>query len=181
VKAIENIQLRLGQISLKKRKKKLHRKIKAFGFEKASKIGVLYDATNRSDADLVKKFIQYLKEERKEVFSLGYINAKDASEIVKPYLSFAFFDKSQLSKTFIPKSETVNEFMKTPYSILIDLTIDESFPIEYIATLSQAKFKVGANGNHRNETCDMVIDIDNDKRLEYLIIQMKHYLQMIHN
>lgn len=181
MKAIKNIQLKLGQIFLNRRKKKMHRKVKAFGMDKASKIGVIYNATNRSDADLVKKFVQYLKEERKEVSSLGYIDAKDASEMVKPYLNFSFFDNSQLSKTLIPNGKIVDDFLKTPYSILIDLTTSNSFPISYISTLSQARFKVGANGDYRDDTCDMVINIDNDKRLEYLIIQLKHYLKMIQN
>ena len=181
MKAFKNIQLKLGHISLKNKKKKLNRKVKAFGIEKASKIGVLYDATNRAEADVVKKFVQYLKEERKEVESLGYINAKDSSELVKPYLSFSFFDNNDLSKTLCPKSESVTKFLNTPYSILIDLTLKDTFPLAYISELSTAKFKVGANGNYRDDACDMVIDIDSDKRLEYLIIQLKHYLQLIHN
>lgn len=181
MKAIKNIQLSLGRISLKKKKKALKRKSKAFGIDSASKIGVLYNATNRKEAEVVKKFVQYLKEERKEVSSLGYIDAKDASEKVESYLNFDFFDNNQLSKSLIPKGKIIDDFMNTPYSILVDLTMGESFPLEYISSLSHSRFKVGAKGNYRDNSCDMVIDINNDKRLEYLIIQLKHYLKMIHN
>lgn len=181
MKVINNIQLGLGRIVLKKKKKRLNRKIKSFGIEKASSIAVLYDATNRNDAELVKKFIQYLKEERKEVSSLGYINTKDSSEIVKPYLNFSFFDNTNLNKSLIPSSEAIEKFISTSYSILIDLTLSDTFPLEYISSLSPSKFKVGAKGNYRDEVCDMTIDIEQDKRMEYLIIQVKHYLKMMNN
>ena len=176
-----NIQLKLGRLTLKRKLKQRKRTVKSFSLEKASSIGVLYDATNRNNYEAVKKFIQYLKEERKDVLSLGFINLKDSSEIVRPHLNFNFFDKKNLSKSLIPKSNEVSNFIQQPYSILIDLSIEESFPLEYICSLSNAKFKVGAKGSYRDKACDMLIDVDSDPRIEYLIIQIKHYLKMIQN
>jgi Family of unknown function (DUF6913) len=179
VKAIKNIQLTLGRLTLKKKKKRLNRKVKSFSIKNATTIGVLYDATNRSTSDTVKKFIQYLKEERKDVLSLGYINSKDSSEIVKPHLNYIYFDNNNLSKTLIPNGTEIQNFIQKPYSILIDLNIDDSFPLEYISSLSHAKFKVGAAGHYRNDSCDLILNIEENKSVEFLIIQMKHYLRMI--
>ena len=81
----------------------------------------------------------------------------------------------------MPKGEEVNRFIQKPFSILIDLNFDNCFPIEYISTLSNAKFKVGANGLYRDSICDMVISLEENKKLKYLIIQLKHYLKMIKN
>jgi len=181
VSAIKNIQEKLGRLNLKKESKRLNRNVKAFSIEKASTIGVIYNATNRQEADLVKKFIQYLREERKDVLSIGYIDSKDSSDMVKPHLNYVYFDKRDLSKTFIPKGNEVQNFINKPYSILIDLNIDECFPIEYISTLSHAKFKVGATGSYRDDAFDLVIDIEENKKMEFLIIQLKHYLKMIKN
>ena len=102
--AIKNIQEKLGRLTLRKEQKRLNRNVKAFNIESASTIAVLYNATNRNDAEIVKKFVQYLKEERKEVLSLGYIDSKDASDIVRPHLNYIYFDKQSLSKSLIPKS-----------------------------------------------------------------------------
>lgn len=181
MKAIKNIQLKLGELSLKKRKRKLSRSVKSFSLEKASSIGVLYNATNRNDAETVKKFVQYLKEERKEVLSLGYIDSKDSSEMVSTHLNYVFFDNQQLSKTMVPFGNDIEKFIQEPYSILIDLNIESSFPIEYICSLSKAKFRVGGSGNYRDEVCDLIINIEENKSLEFLIIQVKHYLKMIKN
>jgi hypothetical protein len=181
VSAIKNIQEKLGRFSLKKERKRLKRNVKAFSIEKASTIGVLYNATNRNESEIVKKFVQYLREERKEVLSIGYIDSKDSSDIIKPHLNYVYFDKRNLSKALVPKGNDVTNFINKPYSILIDLNKDDCFPIEYISSLSNAKFKVGANGSYRDKVCDLVIDTSENQQLEYLIIQVKHYLKMIKN
>lgn len=176
---VKNIQLSLGKLKLKKEKKKLNRNIKAFSLSNASTIGVLYNATNRNDYEVVKKFIHYLKEERKDVLALGYINSKNSEDIVKPHLNYQFFDNNNLSKIKVPTGNDVVNFMNKSFSILIDLNTEDCFPLEYISTLSRAKFKVGAIGQYRNEECDLTIDISQNKSLDYLIIQIKHYLKMI--
>ena len=179
--SIKNIQEKLGRYNLKKKSKQLKRNIKAFNIEKASSIGVVYNATNRNDAETVKKFVQYLLEERKDISSIGFIDSKDSSNLVKPHLNYVYFDKRDLSKTLTPRGKDIENFITKPYSILIDLSIDNCFPIQYISSLSNAKFKVGAEGSYRNKAFDMLINIDDNNQVEYLIIQIKHYLKMIHN
>ena len=156
---LKDIQEKLGRFKLKNEKKRLHRKVKAFSLDKASTVGVLYNATNRSDAETVKKFIHYLKEERKDVLSLGFVDTKDASELINPILNYTFFDQNDLSKNLVPKGNDVNAFLNKPFSILIDLTTSGGcFPLEYVSSLSIAKFKVGANGSYRSDVCDLLID-----------------------
>jgi hypothetical protein len=179
--AIKNIKEKLGRFSLKQQQKKLTRNVKAYSLETASSIGIIYNATNRNDAETIKKFIQYLKEERKDVLSLGFIDSKDSSDIVKPHLNYIYFDKRNVSNRLIPKGSDVDNFINNSFSILIDLNLNQNFPIEYISTLSIAKFKVGAKGNYRDDVCDLTIDVNQNKSLEYFIIQLKHYLKMIKN
>jgi hypothetical protein len=182
VSFLKDIKERLGRFKLKKEKKRLQRKIKASSLEKADTVGILYNATNRNDAETVKKFIHYLKEERKDVISLGFIDIKEASELTSPILNYMFFDQNDLSKNLVPIGNDVSNFINKPFSILIDLNSNEScFPLEYISSLSTAKFKVGANGSYRGEVCDLVIDINKNPKLDFLIIQVKHYLKMINN
>jgi len=181
VSFITDIQEKLGRFKLKKQQKRIKRNVKAFSLEKASTIGVLYNATNRNEAETVKKFIQYLKEERKDVLSIGFIDSKDSSNIVTPILNYTFFDQSNLSKNLVPKGSDVENFMNKSFSILIDLNMDNCFPLEYISSLSNAKFKVGTKGIYRDNICDLIIDIEDKLTIDFLIIQIKHYLKMIHN
>ncbi len=179
--AFKNIQEKVGRFWLNKEARRLKRNVKAFSIEKASTIGVIYNATNRDDAETVKKFVQYLKEERKDVLSLGFIDSKDSSDVVKPHLNYTYFDKGNLSRSFIPKGDEVQSFINKPFSILIDLNTEACFPIEYISSLSIAKFKVGTKGFYRDDVCDLIIDIEENRELKFFIIQIKHYLKMIKN
>jgi hypothetical protein len=179
--AVKNIQEKVGRFWLRKNVKQLKRKVKAFSLEKASTVGVIYNATNRDDAETVKKFIQYLKEERKEVLSLGFIDSKDSTALVQSHLNYTYFDQRDLSKSFVPHGNAVENFINKPFSILIDLNNGPCFPIEYISTLSLAKFKVGKKGFYHDLVCDLVIDIEENKKLSFFIIQLKHYLKMIKN
>lgn len=181
MKVLIKMQEKVGRFLMNKELKRLKRSVKAFSLEKASTVGVIYNATNRDEAEVVKKFIQYLKEERKDVVSLGYIDSKDSSDLVKPHLNYSFFDKRDLSKVLVPNGSDVESFIAKPFSILIDLNTDECFPIEYISSLSKAKFKVGAKGLYHDAICDLILDIEQNKTLNFLIIQVKHYLKMIKN
>jgi hypothetical protein len=62
---------------------------------------------------------------------------------------------------------------------LIDLNINNDFPLEYISTLSVATFKVGATGSYRDEEFDLTINIGENQSTKYLVTQIKHYLSMI--
>lgn len=178
---IKKVRYKIGRYFLTREKARLKRKVKAFSIEKASSIAIVYDATNRNDYETVKKFVQWLKEERKEVLSLGFINSKESSEIVRPHLNYIYFDQNNLSKWMIPQGNDVKKFINTSFSILIDLNVKPCFPIEYIGALSHAKFKVGAKGVYHDTFCDLTIAIDANKNVSFLIQQVKHYLNMIRN
>ncbi len=52
------------------------RKRQVVSFVQAKKIGMLYDATNEQDYELVKQYIKVIRAEHKEVFALGYVDKK---------------------------------------------------------------------------------------------------------
>lgn len=175
-----SLKEKIGRFKLKRALKKIHRTPYVFNLETAKTIAVLYDATNRNDYETVKKFVHFLKEERKNVIALGYIDAKNDSEIVKPHLNYQFFSKRNLNKLGIPFGNEVDQIINYTFDLLIDLNMsDDCFPIEYISTLSLAKFKVGASGSYRDNAMDLTINIEKNKTLDYLIIQIKHYLKII--
>ncbi|MFM7767326.1 MAG: DUF6913 domain-containing protein, partial [Bacteroidota bacterium] len=50
---------------------------KSLSFEHAKSIGILYDATNDSDYELVKAYARNLMSYSKDVVALGYYNDKE--------------------------------------------------------------------------------------------------------
>lgn len=176
---LSSFRLKIAKFLLKKKLKSTQRKVRAIGLDKATEIGILYNATNRMEYESVKKLVNFLIEERKKVSTLGYINSKKGAEMMTPHLHFHYFDNNHLSNFFIPKNNEIDTFINSPFQILIDLTLTDNFPLQFISTLSKARFKVGATGNYRDEICDLTIALKDNKSIDQLILQLKHYLKMI--
>lgn len=176
---IKKIQLKVGRFNLAKEKKKLHRKTIACNLDSATTVGILYNATQREDSEVVKNLVIDLKQRKKDVLALGYVNLKEMGDIFKPHISYAYFDNRKLNKSFIPRSSDVKNFIEKPFSLLIDLNLNNDFPLEYIASLSKATFKVGATGAYRDEDFDLTINVGENNNTKYLIAQINHYLGLI--
>ena len=78
-----------------------------------------------------------------------------------------------------PEGTEVINFIDQEFDILIDLTIEYSYPLNYICTLSRSRFKVGMKEEGETKDYDMLIDISKKKTIEFIIIQVKHYIKLI--
>lgn len=175
---IDTLKTKAADLLLKKRLSKSTRKVYAKGFKEAKKVAILYHYEPEIEK-IVRGFAHFLKEERMQVDTLGYLSNKDYYDKVKPELTYNYFNKKQLNWLHIPIEKQCVELMNNEYDILFDLTIRSYFPLRYITSLSQAHFKVGAAMAYRNDVCDLTIDIAKQKELNYLINQLKHYLKLI--
>jgi hypothetical protein len=143
-------------------------------------VGVIYDATNRETYETVKKFIHYLKEERKLVKTLGFIDTKDEAQLITPKLEYDFFSQLDMNWLYTPKKLEVDNFIEEPFDILIDLNTSNCFPLKYICALSNAKFKVGKFGVD-DRLYDFMVNVERNVTFKQFIVQLRHYLKMINN
>ena len=169
----------IGNYFLKKELKKIVRKREVFNFDDAHTIGIIYDATDLDDRNMVHNFVKYLREKQKKVDSLGFINSKKHDKNLKTQLEFHYFTKKDLTWLLKPKCVDVENFLYKNHDILIDLCIEKCFPIRYICGLSKAKFKVGRTGENSAVIYDLMLNIEKKKTLENYITQVKHYLSII--
>jgi hypothetical protein len=176
---VGNIKKSTARFLLRKKLIQLKREVISSSFNEIKEIGVLYDASEKSNYDLVRLFIHNLKGEGKRVVSIGFINSKKEAEFVKPQLDFYYFNKKEINWLGIPSHSDAKRFIHTNFDLLIDLNIDEYFPLEYICTLSRSKFKVGKMGGYHSAVCDMQVDISKNHTSNFLITQLKHYLKLI--
>ena len=178
----DGIKQVIGKYYLNQKLKKLPKRRRGYiGLNQAKSVGVLYDATSRSDYDKVKDLIHYFKEAQKNVIGLGFINSTDPNIMLAPKLQFRYFNPVDLNWFRKPSGIEVDNFIEQEFDILIDLSLKYSFPLNYICRLSGAKFKVGMAQKDSMNNYDMLIDISKKKTTEYFIIQIKHYLKLIRN
>ena len=71
--------------------------------------------------------------------------------------------------------------MAEEYEIIIDLTLEDRLPIQYILAKSRARFKVGRWSESNKKILDMMIDMAGSRSLPQLIQQVHHYLLMVNS
>jgi ABC-type uncharacterized transport system substrate-binding protein len=140
----------------------------------AKRIGIIFNATKKNDIITVTQFADKLRNEGKEVYTLGYQDRKLKEEAVA-----RLFDRNSIDWFGIPNDTKVDSFQKLNLDILICAFEEECLPLEYIVATSKARFRVGAFSKAKTNYYELMINIKKDQQLLYLLKQIKHFLKVI--
>lgn len=165
---MNKLKLNIGKYILKVKTKELDRKKTVIGLSYAKSVGIIFNATSNKSFDLVKDLVKILTEKGIKCNTIGYINSKKIGEHYLYRKGFAFITNKQLNWYYKPTDEQADEFINTEFDILINLSISDDFPVQYLTALSKAKFKVGKPGVF-TPYLDMMIDVkevDKNKQKE---------------
>ncbi len=175
------IKLSLANRALKQELKSAGhtRKPNQFNFEKIKTVGIIFDATNTEDYEIVKRYVVYLREHLKKVKVIGFFSKKEIPTLTYSKLEYDFFSTKELNWMGTPNSVIIRNFINEEYDLLIDLNIHNHFPLKYIAALSKASFKVGKFNENDIEIHDMMIAADGTKTVKYFLRQIDTYITML--
>jgi len=151
----------------------------AISIDRATNIGIIYDSTSESNYELVKSLVKEFRDDHKDVLALGFYNTKELPSSRFAKLGLDYFTKKDLSWKFKPNSVVITNFIDTRFDILICLNIEKSIPLKYIASMSEAKFKIGRYDEHYTYLYDLMISVDESTSLKQYIIQTKYYLNQV--
>jgi hypothetical protein len=157
------LQNKIGEFVLKRQLKHLKRNVKSCNIDQAKKIGILFNATHSVSFDIVKNLVKELSDKSRTIMVLGFVDSK---QLIDHYLyrkGFEFFTQSHLNWYHLPKSDAVNEFINKDFDILIDLSLEDLYPLKYILSQSKALFKVGKLTD-THTYLDFMIDIEQEKK-----------------
>ncbi|HEX2395923.1 MAG TPA: hypothetical protein VHI78_11300 [Bacteroidales bacterium] len=129
----------------------------------ASNIGIIYNATEYISFEIIKNLVKDLSRDSKKITVLGYVDSKNLIDNYLYRKGFDFFSRNDLNWYFKPVSGVVEEFIKEPFDLLINLSLDDHFPIRYITSVSSATFKAGRFSPHDN-CLDLMIDIEKERQ-----------------
>ena len=179
---INKIGLKAGKYQLSRRLKKMHRNQRMHNFDTARSIGIIFNATQLENFTHVKEFLNTLHDKNLEIYAIGYVDKKEIDDQLVIRKNFNFFCLTDLAWNYLPTASFVNEFIDKKMDILIDLSITDHFALHYIASLSNASFKIGMYNSDKEKQIiyDLMLDITKQPKIEYLIEQVKYYLNMIH-
>ncbi len=175
---IEDIKQKVGKWVFQRELRINKRTKEVCNLSSAKSIGVLYDATTEEGIKSIQPFISYFFNLKKDVKALGYVNSKDLSYYHIPKLQYDFFYKKDLNWYYKPQNYLIDNFVKKEYDILINLCDSSVIPIKYLVASSIAHFKIGIY-QENYEIYDLMISLKEDKSLEKLMEEIKHYINLI--
>jgi hypothetical protein len=161
----------------------------ACNLKKARSVGIIYNATKLDDFNLVKDFVHKLKNYVPHVKALGFVDNKELADFHIQPLEFSFFCMGDLNWYYKPNEDTVDEFVKQDFDILIDLNFEEHLAVRFVLAESKAMFKTGRYCEIEPNYYDLMIqlpevmddyqDTEPSNPLQLLIQQTERYLLMI--
>ena len=175
---IEDFKQKVGKWVFQRELKTNKRTKEVCNLDNAQSIGILYDATSEEQIKMVKPFVSYFFDLKKDVKALGYVNSKQLSFHHTPKLQYDFFYQKDLNWYYKPQNYIIDNFVKKEYDILINLCDSSIIPIKYLVASSIAHFKIGIH-EENYEIYDLMISLKDDKSMEKLMHEIKHYIKLI--
>lgn len=161
MKTGEKIKALIGSRVLEKKLRNQKRSVSVCNIKNAQNIGILYNATEFISFEIIRDFTKKLSQNNPNVTILGYVDSK---KLIDHYLyrkGFDFFSRNDLNWYYKPVSEVADKFMKQPFDLLINLSLEAIYPIQYIIASSPATFKVG-KFSPEEKYLDLMIDIEKE-------------------
>jgi hypothetical protein len=176
----KNIRLSRGRSILRKKILRLRRIRFRGNILSAKKIGLLWDATNPDEFQVLSQFHQKMQERNVELNIIGYYPGKELPDKITAIRYLVCLKQQDISFTYRPVSYEASRFMNTAFDILIDANFKNMFPLEYISSLSSAGLKVGIFSNsYEHSPFDLMIEVNKNSDLNNYLDQVVHYLEMI--
>jgi hypothetical protein len=170
---------RIGRYYLKKEQARSGRRCRMTNLGDAKRIGILYTLDDVPDYERIAAFVSQLQSENKEVKALGFVKNRNLLQRFLPKLSYDFFSKRDLTWFYKPVHKQVRDFVEKEFDLLIDLSLQDSFPLKYISGLSRALCRVGKFSENNLDFYDLMFELKPSMTSEDYIGQVHHYLTII--
>ena len=109
---IEDFKQKVGKWVFQRELKTNKRTKEVCNLDNAQSIGILYDATSEGQIKMVKPFVSYFFDLKKDVKALGYVNSKQLSFHHTPKLQYDFFYQKDLNWYYKPQNYIIDNFVK---------------------------------------------------------------------
>lgn len=176
---IEKIKQFIAKRDLKKEIGQLTRAKKNISIDKAKNIGVLYSITDEATYKVIFAFLKSLKTEQRSVIAMGYLNDKKIPTFLTQGVYNSIITQKDLNWYGKPVNQYVKNFFHEKFDIFLNISLDDYFPLHYIAALSTATFKVGKLNEDATAYYDLMIKTEENSTQQEFINNMLQYINMI--
>ena len=177
-KRYNSLKLKLGRFFLERKLRRTKRNVQVCPIHQAKTVGITFVVNSPNDLENIRKYLKKLNDHGITTYSMGYIPVKKPHDFYLSQDNFNFFSDKELDWQLRPKSTDAIDFVNHKFDILIDMGTINYFPMYYLVSSSQAKFKVGLFDEHQ-PVFDFMINIDKKAGYDYYFDQVLHYLAKI--
>lgn len=180
MKDLNVIQKKLGSILLPIRAKSNGRTPKVFTFANAKTIGILCNVENEETCREILEFTKLIARMHPniQVSILGFMADEELGERLSQQKEMQFFSAEDFSWSGKLVNDAVKQFASHKFDILLDITTDTVYPIQYIVRASNASYKVG-RFIEDDMQYDLMLDTKEENTIPNLITQINVYLTKI--
>ena len=171
---IEQIRIRFHQKNLEKDLPKQQPKRASMYLDNAASVGILFDGTEPEEREAVLNYAEQLRKQGKKVKVLAFFNNKLKGE----QFAYPAFNRLQMDWTLRPNSREAVEFKEQAFDLLLNLTKKTVLPLDYLAALSKAKFRVGPF-TEKTYCYDLMIDTSGKMDLKAFLQQVVFYMKKL--
>lgn len=143
------------------------RSIKLPRLDKLSKVGVLWQPQQKDAYNYLHDYFSHSQ----VIFRKLCI----CDNQVPPIANSNSITRKDCNWVGLPVSATVDNFIKTEFDVLFNVSLEQNLVLDYITALSRAKFKIGWSENESNYF-DLNINISGKQEALYLAEQQIFYL-----
>ena len=140
----------------KKHLKTHPRKRRFVNYEKSKRILLLFESDEKGD-EQIKNIVQTLKNDRKDVVTLGFSTAKVLVERDLPEIKL--FNKKNTDFFQKPEKAIFSELKSATFDLLIDLSAHRLIPLMYISLLCDASMKISTKIND-TQLFDFILNVE---------------------
>lgn len=176
----KNLKRKAGNYFLSKKLKQFNRVRQMHTLKTAQTAGVIITPTNQESFEQIKKFLNYLTGKGVKVFILGYVDDKKIPDSFLFWKGINLFSRNDLNWAGIPETASVNDFIEQQFDMLIDLSLPDYFPVQYVSTLSKSSFKIGKYENDKS-VYDLMFELHEESTLDEYIEHLTNYLNLLSN
>ncbi|MCF8254086.1 MAG: hypothetical protein K9H61_09385 [Bacteroidia bacterium] len=176
---IENIKNKIGRILLKKPVNKQNGNTSIPTFSQIQDIGIIYNADTKEHEQEINLVANYLREQGKKVWMMGYVNSKTLPENKKFHISSEYFWKEKLTFFNLPDPNKIGNFISHPFDLMMNLYFEKELPLEALSTLCKSKYSMGVEMPGNLAYNDGLISLGSNRDIKNLASQIVHYLNVI--
>ncbi|MDR3350858.1 MAG: hypothetical protein LBN98_04330 [Prevotellaceae bacterium] len=135
----------------------------------------MYDASTEHD---IQTLVKFLTERNIKVQLLAYSPESAPPQSFIITVNKRLFYKEQLNWFGKPVTGEVDDFIRSPFDILIDFSSAPCYPMQYVTTFSRAQMRVGKIA-YPDNPYEFILTIPEKGDNKFFIEQLKHYLLSI--